>query len=83
MTEVTTTPRRNLPNRSTDDRVVAGVCAGLARAVGVDPPVVRIAAIVLGITGTGAFLYLSGWAVLPSGPTPDRADDDAGASVSC
>ena len=76
MTEVTTTPRRNLPNRSTDDRVVAGVCAGLARAVGVDPPVVRIAAIVLGITGTGAFLYLSGWAVLPSGPTPDRADDD-------
>ena len=77
VTEATATPSRNLPNRSTNDRVVAGVCAGLARAVGVDPPVVRIAAIVLGITGTGAVLYLLGWAILPSGPTPEPVEGDA------
>jgi len=33
--------------------------------------VVRIAAIVLGITGTGAVLYALGWLLLPSGPTPE------------
>lgn len=75
--EAITVSNRNLPNRSTNDRVVAGVCAGLARAVGVDPPVVRIAAIVLGITGTGAILYLIGWLVLPSGVTPEPEDTDA------
>lgn len=77
VTEAATAPTRNLPNRSTNDRVVAGVCAGLARAVGVDPPVVRIAAIVLGITGTGALLYLVGWLLLPSGPTVERDGDAA------
>ncbi|MEQ8842845.1 MAG: PspC domain-containing protein [Acidimicrobiales bacterium] len=77
MTEAIATPSRNLPRRSTDDRVVAGVCAGLARTVGVAPPVVRIAAIVLGVTGTGGLLYLIGWALLPAG---DTADPDQQAS---
>ena len=36
-----------IPQRSTDDRVVAGVCAGVAAAVGLDPMLVRIAMIVL------------------------------------
>jgi phage shock protein PspC (stress-responsive transcriptional regulator) len=67
---------RNLPNRSTNDRVVAGVCAGVARAVGVDPPVVRIAAIVLAITGTGIPLYLIGWLILSPGPTRPAEDHD-------
>ena len=77
VSEATAVPSRNLPNRSTNDRVVGGVCAGLARAVGVDPPVVRIAAIVLGITGTGALLYLIGWLTLPAGVTPEPEDGDA------
>jgi len=75
--EASAVSNRNLPNRSTNDRVVAGVCAGLARAVGVDPPVVRIAAIVLGITGTGALLYLIGWLILPPGITPEPEGADA------
>ncbi len=76
MTEAATTPSRNLPNRSTNDRVVAGVCAGLARAVGVEPAVVRIAAIVLGITGTGVLLYLIGWLILPPGPTTEPEEHE-------
>jgi len=75
--EASAVSNRNLPNRSTNDRVVAGVCAGLARAVGVDPPVVRIAAIVLGITGTGALLYLIGWLILPPVVTPEPEGADA------
>jgi len=75
--ETSDAPNRNLPNRSTNDRVVAGVCAGLARSVGVDPPVVRIAAIVLGITGTGAFLYLVGWLLMPAGITAEPDDHDS------
>ncbi len=58
-----------VPNRSTDDRVVAGVCAGLARTVAIDPPIMRIAAILLGITGLGGPLYLVGWLLMPEGPT--------------
>lgn len=77
VSEASIVTNRNLPNRSTNERVVAGVCAGLARAVGVDPPVVRIAAIVLGITGTGALLYLVGWLVMPSGVTPEPEGTDA------
>ncbi len=64
------------PIRSTNDRVVAGVCAGLARSVGIDPPIVRIAAIVLGITGTGAPLYLIAWAAMRPGPTRPAEDHD-------
>ena len=77
VSEAPALPSQNLPRRSTNDRVVAGVCAGLARAVGVDPPVVRIAAIVLGITGTGGLLYLIGWMVLPAGATPEPEEQDA------
>lgn len=68
-------PDRSLPNRSTNERVIAGVCAGLARSFGIDPPIVRIAAIVLGLTGTGGPLYLLGWIALP-GATTEAPDED-------
>jgi signal transduction histidine kinase len=46
--------------------MVAGVCAGLARALGVDPLVVRVAAIVLTLAGgTGAVAYAAAWVLLP------------------
>lgn len=68
-------PLTRLPHRSTNDRVVAGVCAGLADAVRVDPPIVRIAAIVLAITGVGLPLYLAAWLVLPAGETAEHDVD--------
>jgi phage shock protein PspC (stress-responsive transcriptional regulator) len=70
------TDTRTVPNRSTNDRVVAGVCAGVARSLGIDPPIVRIAAIVLGVTGTGAPLYLIGWLAMRPGPTRPAGDHD-------
>jgi len=46
--------------------MVAGVCAGVARSLGVDPIVVRIAVIVLTLAGgTGAVAYVAAWLLLP------------------
>jgi phage shock protein PspC (stress-responsive transcriptional regulator) len=53
--------------RSSTDRMVAGVCGGIARMFGMDAALVRIllvAATLLGF-GTGAVLYLIAWAVVP------------------
>lgn len=55
-----------MPTRTTRGRVIAGVCAGIARWLGVDPVVVRIAFVVLGLSGGfGVVVYLALWAVLP------------------
>ncbi len=46
--------------------MVAGVCAGLARSLGVDPIVVRVAFVVLTLAGgTGAVAYVAAWLLLP------------------
>ena len=65
-------PRRGLGTvsdvrRSRDERVVAGVCGGLARRLDVDPVLVRVLAVVLTIVGgAGLILYLAGWLLLPA-----------------
>lgn len=62
--------------RRPDEGVVAGVCAGTARWLGVDPIVVRLAALTLALAnGAGIALYLVAWAVLPErrGDRPDPA----------
>lgn len=53
--------------RSRNDRMVAGVCGGLARMFNMDAAIVRIllvAATLLGF-GTGAVLYVIAWLVVP------------------
>ena len=52
--------------RSRTDRVLAGVCGGTARALGVDPLVLRVAIVALTVAGgTGALLYVLAWLFLP------------------
>ncbi len=64
-------PSWNL-RRDPDDRIVAGVCAGLARQAGVDPIVVRVAAVAFALAGgVGVVLYLAAWSLsAPAGPEP-------------
>lgn len=53
--------------RSKSDRMVAGVCGGIAQLLNVDAAVIRIilvAATLLGF-GTGAVLYLICWMLMP------------------
>jgi len=66
MTYQDQTPVRLL-RRSKSDRMVAGVCAGLAKYLRIDPTVVRIGFAVVAIITWGVALlaYLIAWAVMP------------------
>lgn len=53
--------------RSSGDRMIGGVCGGIARYLGVDATVVRIATVVLAlIGGAGALLYVAALLIMPS-----------------
>lgn len=55
--------------RSRSDRVVGGVCGGLGRYFGVDPVLLRVAAVALALSGgLGLLAYLIAWAVIPENP---------------
>ena len=50
--------------RSSTDRMLFGVCGGVARRYGVDAYVVRLALLLLTLTGgLGVVLYVVGWAL--------------------
>ena len=53
--------------RSRDNRIVAGVCAGLADYLGMDVNVVRllVAVVTVFTAGTAILAYLVAWAVIP------------------
>ena len=57
-------------SRPRDDRKIAGVCAGIARYLGIDVTLVRIIMLVLAICppGTGLIIYLVCWIVMPQEP---------------
>jgi phage shock protein PspC (stress-responsive transcriptional regulator) len=58
--------RRTALRRPVQDSVVAGVAAGLARYLGVDVMVIRLAFVVLTIVGgAGIPLYLAGLLLIP------------------
>ncbi len=56
-----------LLRRSREDRVIAGVCGGLGRYLGIDPVLLRIAFVVLTLAGGGGLLlYLVSWVLIPN-----------------
>lgn len=58
-------PRRL--TRTMDDSMIAGVCGGIARYAGLDPTLVRIAAVIALFVGFPAVLmgYIVGWVIMP------------------
>lgn len=70
--------------RPRDDRVIAGVAAGVAHWLGVEPVIVRLAVVVLALAnGVGVVLYLAAWVVLPDeGVRPSPADAGAAGAAS-
>jgi len=54
--------------RTRDDQMIAGICGGLARYLGVDPTLVRVVAVVALVFAFPATIvgYLLAWAIMPS-----------------
>ena len=60
--------------RSETDKMIAGVCGGLAAYLGVDPVLVRLAFVILLLaSGVGLGIYVILWLVIP---TPSRMNPE-------
>jgi phage shock protein C len=54
--------------RSRDDRMLAGVCGGLAEYLGIDPTLARVGFVVLSLLSAafpGLLVYLLLWLIVP------------------
>lgn len=56
--------------RSNEDRMVAGVCGGLAEYFKIDPVIIRIIAVILLLPGgfPGLLPYIIMWIIVPPNP---------------
>lgn len=64
--------------RSRDNRVVAGVCGGVARRLGVDPLLLRVVLVVLAIFGgVGIVVYAAAWLLIPEDGAPVSLGEQA------
>lgn len=61
------TPGHRPLRRSREDRILGGVCAGIAHQLDVDALVIRITAVAVGLVSGGAAIpaYLLAWALIP------------------
>ncbi len=65
MTNPPERPYRRL-TLSVNNKMFAGVCGGIAEYFGVDPTLVRLAAVVLALLGgSGLFIYGVAWIIMP------------------
>lgn len=54
--------------RSRDDRMIAGVCAGIADYYGWSRGTVRVLFVLFGLFGAGELAYIILWIVMPKAP---------------
>jgi phage shock protein C len=75
MTQPTFPPYKQL-RRPLDDRVVAGVCSGVGRYLGVDPVLIRVGFALLTVLTWGVALlaYPVMWFLMPDEPRPAVPD---------
>jgi phage shock protein C len=52
--------------RSESDRILGGVCGGIAEVYDLDPSLVRLVTALLILSGVTPLLYLIAWIVIPS-----------------
>ena len=55
--------------RSTTNKTIAGVCAGLAEYLNIDPTIVRVIWALIGLTGGGIIAYLVCALIIPEKPS--------------
>lgn len=61
--------------RHPNEKVLGGVCGGLAAYFDADPVLLRILFVVLFFVGVGFLLYLILWIVVPQAYTPEQMND--------
>ncbi|MBE9374069.1 PspC domain-containing protein [Saccharopolyspora sp. HNM0983] len=69
-------PPARLFRRSRDDAMIAGICGGAGKLLGVDPVLVRLAMTALALfgVGIGVLMYLVCWVIVPlEEPAPEPA----------
>ncbi len=54
--------------RSRKDKMLCGVCGGLGKYLGLDPTIVRLIAVLIGLSGTGVVAYLVCAVIIPEEP---------------
>ena len=54
--------------RNTNNKMLAGVCSGLAEYINIDPTVIRLIWALRGLTGTGLLAYLICAIIIPEKP---------------
>ena len=54
--------------RNTDNKMIAGVCSGLADYINIDPTIVRLIFALVGLSGTGILAYLVCAIIIPEKP---------------
>lgn len=51
--------------RSNSDKVLGGVCGGMAEYFAIDPLIVRLIWVAIGLMGPGILLYIIAWIFIP------------------
>ena len=54
--------------RNTSNKMIAGVCSGVAEYVNIDPTVVRLIWALIGLSGAGILAYLVAALIIPEKP---------------
>ena len=61
--------------RSKKNRMIAGVCGGLAEYFNIDPTWVRLGWILISLAwGTGVIAYIIAWVIIPESPEPESPE---------
>ena len=59
--------------RSDKDKKIAGVCGGIGEYFNIDPTLVRLGAVLLGIFGCGLVAYVVATIIMPEAPKDEPA----------
>lgn len=54
--------------RSRNNKIIAGICGGIAEYFDIDPVIVRLLMVLLFIYGVGLIIYILGWIMIPIEP---------------
>ncbi|MCR5189256.1 MAG: PspC domain-containing protein [Treponema sp.] len=63
--------------KSRKNRIIGGVCAGVADFFNIDPTIIRVITVILAcIKGGGLLIYLLLWIIMPYNEKEDLIDDE-------